>query len=200
MKRFNVTGFMRKLHIYSAMPVLAFMVFFAITGFYLNHPEFESSKVEKSSQTLALPTWSRGLDDWEKNYQRHSLRLLHWLDIEHNIRGVDFNIEWDEFDALLIINLSGPNGSTLVEISTEDQEALVDTRRLSMLATLNNVHRAKHVTGLWRYVSDLSAICMLIFCFTGVWVLIVNKLERKAGVKALSVGSVLFVFVIFLMH
>ena len=188
------------MHIYSAMPVLLLMIFFAVTGLYLNHPEFDAGDVTNQKQTLTLPKQLSALPNWPEYYAQHSLLLLHWLDSEHNIRGVDFDIEWDDFDSLLILNLAGPNGSTVVEVLLEDREVLVDERQLSLLAMLNNVHRAKHVSGLWRLVSDLSAVCMLLFCFSGFWLVIMNKFERRNANIALVFGSSFFVLIILLMH
>ncbi|TMO82985.1 PepSY-associated TM helix domain-containing protein [Pseudoalteromonas spongiae] len=195
-----VSRIMRKIHIFSAMPVLVLMVFFAITGIYLNHPDWKGGDVEKKQQTIALPKSLTDLPDWPTHYASHSLTLLHWLDVEHGVSGVDFEIDWDELDSLVILNLSGPNGSTLIEAFIEEGQAHVDTRRLSLIDMLNNVHRAKHVSGLWRVLSDISAICMVLFSISGFWLVLVNRMERKNANIALLLGSSLFVFIITLMH
>lgn len=201
--QFSVTGvsrLMRKIHIFSAMPVLVLMLFFAITGIYLNHPDWDRTQVERQQQTIRLPENLTRLPDWSTHYASHSLTLLHWLEVEHGLSGVDFEIDWDEMDNLVILNLSGPNGSTLIEAFIDQGHAHVDTRRLSVIDMLNNVHRAKHVSGLWRFVSDLSAICMILFSLSGFWLVLVNRMERKNANIALLVGSSLFVIIISLMH
>lgn len=194
------TGIMRKIHIYSALPVLLLMVFFAVTGILLNHPEFEVGEVDNKVTEIALPNWVSKMNDWPKNYSSHSLFLLQWLDKEHDIRGVDFATEWDEYDELLIVDLSGPNGSTVIEVFFQEQIIAVDHRKLSTFAMLNNLHRAKHVTGFWRTVSDISAVCMLLFCLSGFWLVIVNRLERVPANITMLIGSSIFIFAVFLMH
>lgn len=196
----QVTSFMRKLHIYSALPVLALMLFFSVTGLLLNHPEFEVGEVENEMQEFALPEWAVELPNWPENFSSHSLLVLQWLDKEHGIRGVDFSTEWDEFDELLVLDLSGPNGSTVVEVFVSEQLVAVDKRKLSTVAMLNNLHRAKHVTGFWRALSDLSAICMLLFCLSGFWLVVVNRLERIPANIAMFVGTGVFVLAVYLMH
>lgn len=195
-----VTRFIRKVHIYSAMPVLLFMIFFAVTGIYLNHPDLNDKGVKSTQQSIALPSFEHSLDDWDLGYVSHGLVLLQWLDREHNIRGVDFELEWDDFDKLLIINLSSPNGSTLIEVFVEDNLVEIEHRSLNLLSMLNNVHRAKHVIGMWRFLSDLSAIFMLIFCASGFWLVLSNRLERNSANTSLLLGSSLFFLVIYLMH
>jgi len=196
----QVTGTMRKIHIYSALPVLILMVFFAVTGILLNHPELEVGEVENKRTEILLPRWAIELPDWPQNHSSHSLILLQWLAKEHQIRGVDFAIEWDEYDELLIIDLSGPNGSTVVEVFFEDQLISIDHRQLSTVAMFNNLHRAKHVTGFWRAVSDISAVCMLLFCLSGFWLVVVNRLERIPANISMLMGSSIFIFAVFLMH
>ena len=194
------TRLMRTVHIYSAMPVLLSMIFFAVTGIYLNHPDLNAGGVVSNQQSIALPEWGKSLDNWDENYPSHSLALLQWLDRDHDIRGVDFELEWDDFDKLLIINLSSPKGSTLIEVFVEDNLAEVDHRALSPLSMLNNVHRAKHVTGMWRFLSDLSAVCMLLFCLSGFWLMLSNRLNRTSANTSFLVGSGVFFLAIYLMH
>jgi len=191
---------MRKIHIYSALPVLLLIVFFSITGILLNHPELEVGEVDNQLTEISLPHWALEMPDWPKNYSSHSLVLLQWLDKEHDIRGVDFAIEWDEYDELLILDLAGPNGSTVVEVFIGQQIISIDQRKLSAFAMLNNLHRAKHVNGFWRAVSDISAVCMLLFCLSGFWLVVVNRLERVPANIAMLMGSSIFILAVFLMH
>ncbi len=196
----QITGIMRKIHIYSALPVLLLMVFFSITGIFLNHPELEMGDVENEMQDISLPKWAAELPNWPENFSSHSLLILQWLDKEHDIRGVDFATEWDEYDSVLVLDLSGPNGSTVIEVFVEEQIVSIDRRKLSTLAMLNNLHRAKHISDFWRIVSDLSAVCMLLFCFSGFWLVVVNRLERVPANIAMLAGSGIFILAVYLMH
>lgn len=196
----QVTAIMRKVHIYSALPVLLLMIFFAVTGILLNHPELEMGEVDNKMSEIQLPDWAGEMPKWPQNYGSHSLVLLQWLDKEHDIRGVDFSIEWDDYDQLLIVDLTGPNGSTVIEVFFADNLIAVDNRQLSTIAMLNNLHRAKHVSGFWRAVSDLSAVCMLLFCISGFWLVVVNRLERVPANISMVMGGGIFIFALYLMH
>ena len=191
---------MRVLHIYSAMPVLLLMLFFAITGIYLNHPDWDKTRSHKQQITVPAPSWLSNADNWENNYQQHGLRLLQWLDAQHNIRATKFEIEWDQYDRLLILTLDSPAGNTVIETTIDDALIAIDQRQLSTLAMLNNVHRAKHTTGLWLYLSDASAVAMVLFCLSGFWLVVINRLQRKPAIAWFSGGSALFIFVIYMMH
>ncbi|NRA83350.1 MAG: PepSY-associated TM helix domain-containing protein [Gammaproteobacteria bacterium] len=68
------------------------------------------------------------------------------------------------------MTLDSPAGNTVIEVFVDQKKIHIDQRQLSVLAMLNNIHRAKHTTGLWLYLSDISAVAMMIFCLS-VWVL-----------------------------
>ncbi|MBU2891838.1 PepSY-associated TM helix domain-containing protein [Colwellia sp. D2M02] len=196
----RITSLMRILHIYSAMPVLLLMLFFAITGVFLNHPDWDKTQSKKQKTTVTAPTWLNNAESWDDNFQQQGLRLLQWLDANHDIRATKFSIEWDDYDRLLIIALDSPAGNTVIEVVVDDQAIIIDQRQLSLLAMLNNVHRAKHTNGLWLYLSDLSAVAMVLFCLSGFWLVAINRLQRQPAIAWFSGGSVFFIFVIYLMH
>jgi len=72
--------------------------------------------------------------------------------------------------------------------------------RRSVLAKRNNLHRAKHVRGVWRFVSDGSAICMVIFSASGRWMMVKNRRERQKTSLVLFAGCGVFVAVAFFLH
>ena len=196
----RITSLMRILHIYSAMPVLLLMLFFAITGIFLNHPDWDKTRSSKQKITVTAPLWFANAENWNNNFQQHGLRILQWLDAKHDIRATKFAIEWDDYDRLLIMTLDSPAGNTVIEAVIDDREIVIDQRQLSLLAMLNNVHRAKHTSEFWLYLSDVSAVAMVLFCLSGFWLVFINRLQRKPAIAWFSGGSVLFVFVIYLMH
>jgi hypothetical protein len=196
----RTTGVVRSLHIYSAMPVLLLMIFFAITGLFLNNPAWESTQSKKQTLQLEGPSWLENINDWDENYLQHGLKMLQWLDVNHSVSGTKFEIEWDDYDRLLILTLDSPAGNTVVEVFVTEQKIQVEQREYSLLSMLNNVHRVKHTTGYWSYMSDLSAIAMLIFCLSGFWLAAVNHMQKKPSMYLFTGGSLVFIFVIYLMH
>jgi len=199
---FNISynALVRDIHVFSAMLVLLLMLFFAVSGFFLNHPSLSDSDMVAKSSSINTPQWLGQHTDWPSNYARHGLRLMLWLDSEHNIRGVDYEFEWDDFDQLLIITLQSPGNNTIVEFFSQEQRLEIQQSPFGLLDMLNNIHRAKHTTTLWRYTSDVSAIIMTIFCLSGLWLALINKNSRSASSQWLVVGSSLFLLVLYLMH
>ena len=191
---------MRTVHIYSAMLVLLLMVFFSVTGFFLNHPDYGSTSPGDEISDVVAPDWLMRLDNWPEDYTSHGLAMLVWLDKEQDVRGVHFNFEWDEFDEVLLVTLDSPSVSTAVEFYTQEGQITIERRSLSLLATLNNIHRAKYTSGFWLLVSDVSAIAMLLFCLTGLWLMLANRLERFKGLVWGMAGALVFYLAVQLMH
>ncbi|NRA59537.1 MAG: PepSY-associated TM helix domain-containing protein [Psychrobium sp.] len=190
----------RDIHVFSAMLVMLLMLFFAVSGFFLNHPDLSDSDIATTSTTLESPQWLNQYTDWAANYAHNGLKLMLWLDTAHDIRGVDYEFEWDDFDALLIVTLQSPGSNTIIEYFSQEQRIEIEQSPFGLLDTLNNIHRAKHTTTLWRYTSDFSAIVMIIFCLSGLWLALINKNTRRASSQWFVFGSSLFLLVLYLMH
>jgi hypothetical protein len=197
---FSMNALIRDIHIFSAMLVLLLMLFFAVSGFFLAHPDLSRGDSPTTQLTITSPAWLDNASQWDEKYTQHGLRLLLWLDKNHDVRGVDFEFEWDDMDNLLIVSLQSPGGNTLVEYFASEQRIVVEQSPFSFLDMLNNVHRAKHTSILWKYMSDVSAIVMVLFCLSGLWLALIHKHTRKASSQWLIAGSGAFVLVLYLMH
>ncbi|MCB5161075.1 PepSY-associated TM helix domain-containing protein [Marinomonas algarum] len=189
----------RWLHIYSAAPVLLLMLFFAGTGLLLNHSNWAAGEIKNTDQRLTLPNSLTTLD-WRLDPGITALSMFHWLDQAHQIRGVDFSFEWEEEEQLLLLYLDGPQGNYAIEAYYEEGIAEVYKTQLPFITMLNNLHRNKHVSGLWRWLSDIAAVCMALFCLSGFWLLVVNTLQRQHSLSWVGIGSVITILAMYLMH
>lgn len=198
MKIEEINRWMRWLHIYSAVPVLLSMIFFAVTGFFLNHPDMPLGETRAKQHEEQLPETFADLD-WINNKTYYSLSLLNWLDQSLGIRGVKIEIEWEDDDLLMIV-LEGPNASQSIDVYPEEGLVEIFSQTLSFMQMLNNLHRAKSVSEAWRWFSDLSAIFMLVFCMTGLWLVLANKMQRVSGTSWITLGSVVMVLIVYMMH
>ena len=196
----SINALMRDIHIFSAMLVLLLMLFFAVSGFFLAHPDLSGNDSDAIQQDVTPPSWITQTKQWPERYTQHGLKLMLWLDEQHNIRGVDYEFEWDEFENLLIISLQSPGGNTIVEYFKEENRIAIEQSEFSFLDMLNNVHRAKHTSTLWKYLSDISAIIMVLFCLSGLWLALIHKSTRRTSSQWFIAGSGICVFVIYLMH
>ncbi|RAU18876.1 hypothetical protein DN062_05175 [Nitrincola tibetensis] len=198
-KMLVVNRWVRWLHIYSAVPVLLSMIFFAVTGFFLNHTDWNLGQTKQYEQSFELPENLTQMD-WQDSPSLYALTVLNWLDREHNVRGIKMEFEWDEDEPLLAIVLDSPHGNQSIEVFPDEGVVEVFTLSLPLLVMLNNVHRGKSVSDFWRLLSDLSAIFMLVFCVTGLWLVLINKVQRLTSSAWVTLGSVVFFLSLYLMH
>ncbi len=198
--KLSINAAMRDIHIFSAMLVLMLMLFFSISGFFLAHPDLSRGDSPTLEQEITSPSWLNNINEWDEKYTHHGLKLMLWLDEQYDVRGVDYEFEWDDMDNLLIINLQSPGGNTLVEYFSHEQRIVVSQSPFSFLDMLNNVHRAKHTSILWKYMSDASAIIMALFCLSGLWLALIHKNTRRLSSQWFMAGSGAFVLVLYLMH
>jgi len=194
----SVNRWVRWLHIYSAVPVLISMIFFAVTGFFLNHPDWPMGQTKTQEMSLTLPGEIASID-WQESPSLFTLGVLQWLDREQGIRGVKMEIEWED-DELLIITLEGPHTNQTVEVIPDEGVVEVFALTLPLMGMLNNLHRGKQVSDTWRLFSDLSAVFMLVFCLTGLWLVCVNRMQRVTSSAWISIGGAVFFVIVYLMH
>lgn len=195
----SVTRWMRWLHIYTAAPVLALMLLFAVTGLLLNHNDWSLGTTEQHQHEFELPQELLE-QNWGEGSTETALSLLLWLEKNHGIRGVDIEIEWEPEEELVIVTLEGPHGAYSVEAYPSEGIVEVFQRQLPVLEMLNNLHRGKHVTGLWRLLTDISAIFMVLFCLSGFWLVLINRAQRVPASGWISLGLALMAMAIYLMH
>lgn len=173
------------------------MILFSLTGLLLNHQLWVLGEVKNTQFVRQIPP--RLIENWEMEAENIALPILVWMDQQHDIRGVSIEYEWDDIDQLLLINLDGPNGAHSIEISPEEGSATVFSRELPMLEMLNNLHRGKHVSPVWRLIIDASAVFMLLFSITGLWLTVINRNFRAGAITCVVAGLVTSSITIYLM-
>lgn len=180
----------RSLHAWlSAFAFLALM-FFSLTGLFLNHPEwFESNtaseevSLQLSSDQLAQAQALENPADW----------LLQTVRAETGVVGRFKSAEL--FDDEVMIRLASPSGSTDISVLLESGEIAITTEQATTVSLLNDLHRGKEVGELWRWLIDISAVIILLLSVAG-YVLFFSLKTRKATSLWLTASSLLIIIVI----
>ncbi len=129
MKSSALARWMRWLHTYSAMLVLLLLLFFAITGITLNHPEISSSLGKTSQQLqLELPEQLPDLLNLPEDQQQAAMALyVDWLKQEYQLQG-GYNLNFSPEDELLEIDFKRPAGYAAVVIDLAERTARIRCR------------------------------------------------------------------------
>ncbi len=196
--------FLRLLHIYVSMAVVIALMFYALTGITLNHPEWHSSWGEqRQEQAFELPEQLKALAFDEEKLQRAQTasQIADWLRDSQHIEGAVFNFDVDLNEQLLELDFKRPAGFTNVEIDLSQGTGLLSVEFNGWLALLNDLHKGRYVGASWRWFSDLVAIACLLFAISGFYLLWRQNSRRWHGVATAFVGVVaLFLAYAFALH
>jgi hypothetical protein len=179
----------RLLHVYVSMALLTLMVFFAVTGITLNHPEwFANKQAEIKELVVELP--EQLLDESQQG------QLLVYLHQKPWFSGKRLTVERDEYE--LFISDKGPGVHFSITVDLETGEAFVEQTNYGMWAKLNDLHKGRNSGGLWSFIIDLSAFLMIVFSITGLLLALAQR--RINRTLSLSLVTTLAVFLCYLFY
>jgi hypothetical protein len=147
----------------SAFAFLA-LIFFALTGIFLNHPEwFEGASHPKP--TVRSLTLSADELAAAKRAADPARALAEAVGGKLRLRGAFQSGEVVDDEAM--IRLEGVTGSSDLSVDLESGRAEVTIERASLVSTLNDLHRGKNAGGAWRLTIDLAGGLILVMSLIG---------------------------------
>lgn len=175
----------------SAFAFLA-LIFFAVTGLLLNHPEWFKSGDEASTETTLTVTAAdlaraRAAPDPART-------LADAVAKQEKLLGAYQSGE--VIDGLALIRLEGVTGASDVEVDMETGKAAVTLQRADAVTTLNDLHRGKNAGAAWKLVIDAAAVVILALSLIG-YVLFFSlrfRLRTSLILTGVSLGGLLAVF------
>jgi hypothetical protein len=168
----------RTLHIMLSMVGLALIVFFAATGFLLNHEEwFGLGERQTRSAKTEIPT--------ELLVEPDKLGIVEHLRAHNQVSGAvtAFNVE----DDLLTITFKGPGRQCDVTLQRETGEVSLEFQWRGTLGRITELHRGVDAGPAWRLVVDATAVLLVFTAITG---LILWSLVPKWRAYGLAGGAV----------
>lgn len=186
----------RLVHSYSAMAVLLSMFFFTVTGLMLNHRDWLPNKDAETITTLALPTEYFNSDAAIRSPITEAKKLRAWLEHKADFSGNQVSYEWDSDDQILMIDVKRPGGYSVAEIDLSERNILIEDHDYGALSTLNDLHMGRYSGAFWSFFIDISALAMLLFSLTGLW-LVLPKTKRRKKLIAASIGGAVIMFIFF---
>ncbi len=185
---------MRLVHIYSSMLVLVLLLFFAVTGMTLNHPEWQSAIGASSSrQQLQLPDELKSLqwneDELEQAGQAN--KIAGWLREHHQVQGAVFNFSYDPDEQLLELDFKRPAGYSTVVIELAAGQVELSTEYAGTLALLNDLHKGRYAGSSWKWLIDITAVACVLFGLTGFYLLWRQPSRRRSGINTAVFGVIL---------
>ena len=170
----NLVNWSRTIHIYLSICLLVILVFFSITGITLNHVEFYTADPDVTEKVVnPLPAFP--LDD--QGQVANSPELADFLDNEFDVELDQATLTQD--GDFLFVDYRTPGATVSIEIDQVLQEAIGETTDYGFVAMINDLHKARDTTILWKWLLDISSVLLVLFSLAGFVLLLPNKFRFK---------------------
>ncbi len=182
-KKVTVT-WARWLHIYLSMVSFAILLFFAVTGLTVNHPEWFASQ-QKTAQYKG-----RVAMDWVRpasGKDVDKLQIVEKLRRQHGIRSElsDFRVD----DTQLSVSFKGPGYTADTFIDRDTGKYEVTETRMGWGAVINDLHKGRDAGNWWKGLIDASAVLMTFVSLTGLALIFFLARRRVSGLVCAFVGA-----------
>jgi hypothetical protein len=173
----------RMVHVYSTLFGLALVLFFAVTGFMLNHEDwFDLSEPRTRTETGALPT--DVLQPVDK------LAVAERLRKDFAASGEVDTFEEEEDDSRRVrVVFKGPGRRVEALVQVEDGKTTVSYESRGLVGLLTDLHRGKSTGRAWGLVIDGVCVLLLVISATGLVLWSSLRSRGKFGALVFLVGA-----------
>ena len=176
----------RWLHIYLSMISFAVVLFFAVTGLTLNHPDFFAGELKSSNEKGKLDSaWVNNKDTTKID----KLEIVEYLRKTHGIKAAlaEFRID----DNQCSLSFKGPGYAADAFIDRTNGTYEVALMRAGVIGVLNDLHKGRDSGSAWSVLIDVSAILMTLVSLTGIILILYIKRKRVSGLVIAAIGLLL---------
>jgi hypothetical protein len=170
----------RTLHLYLSLLAFLTLLFFAVTGLTLNHPEwFGEGTPRKLSGTLPHAPYLDGdRPDWLRLAEDLRALGLRGQVADHGASG---ELTWLSFRA--------PGYAANAEVDPKTGAYRLVVTDHGLVAVLNDLHKGRDTPGSWKAFLDISALFLALVSLTGLLLGVILPRTRKAALLALALGA-----------
>ena len=166
------------------------LIFFAVTGLILNHPEWIEARGDLPSKTATVQIAPADLAA-AKAAKDPSRALAE--EVGRHIPLIGAYQSGEVIDEEAMIRLEGPKGSSDIAVDLAGGKAEVTTTRARLIDTLNELHRGKNASAAWKAVIDISAILILALSIIGYVLFFSLRFRLKTSLILTAVSLVAMV-------
>ncbi|TWT64745.1 PepSY-associated TM helix domain-containing protein [Allorhodopirellula solitaria] len=177
-------------HWISSAISLVGMMLFAITGITLNHASQISAKPDVQTQSAELPPDLQELLQIEQHEDKAALpvELADWLGERFQKPIGQRQAEWSEYEVYL--SMPGPGSDAWLAIDRETGFVEFEQTQRGWISYFNDLHKGRNTGPAWKWVLDLFAIATLVFCLTGLLLLIEHARRRSLTWPLVGLGLI----------
>ena len=184
--RLRVNSALRWLHIYISMFSLLLILFFALTGITLNHPEWNFGPAARHQEIKGtMPA------NWKTGANVNWLVVVEHLRARNGVRGRADEPRLESGEGSISFVAPGYTADCFINEKTGAYELTVDTS--GPLALMNDLHRGQDAGPIWARAIDVSGIFLTLVSLTGIGLLLYLKKVRRSAIIIIVVGAIVAV-------
>ena len=177
----------RWVHLYLSVGSFTIILFFAVTGFTLNHAEwFEQNPRLTKLTGMISPLW---IPLGDTNHIKKQ-EIIEYLQGKGNLVGHLRDFRADETS--ISIAFAGPAYSADVRIDRKTGHYTALETRFGLISKMNDLHKGRDTGSNWHLVIDLAAVFISLISISGILMLFFMGKKRLGGLVFIFIGSVLF--------
>ena len=191
-------------HWVSSAFALAAMIFFAATGITLNHAGTLGAKPRVREVRAVLPDTLRPLvaaapDDEAESKRELPRELRRWLARNLEADPGSRAVEWSEDE--IYVDLPRPGGDAWLTIDRASGEIRQEITTRGLVSFFNDLHKGRHTGPVWSFFIDFFSVVSVVFCLTGLALLVVHARRRPMTWPVVIAGVLLpVVLILFFLH
>jgi hypothetical protein len=164
------------------MASMVAVLFFAITGVTLNHPDWLATESTRDFTGKLPATWksAQGVD-W--------LVVAEYLRSTHGVHGTVSERSAEGTEGSLTFKAPGYAADCFIDMASGSYRLTVSYQ--GVVGVLNDLHRGRDAGGTWAWLIDASGIFLTFLSATGLGLLWYLKKVRLSGIVTLLAGGVL---------
>ena len=192
--RRSLASWSRWLHIYLSMFGAVAILFFSVTGFTLNHPDwFFSEQTRRITNQLDIALLNQNRlppQDWDEvdySHQVAKLDVAEFLRAEHHLTGIvsDFLAFQDQCE----VTFEGPGYAATAHIDRATGRYDLDISANDLVTMMNDLHKGRHTGFVWSLCIDATAIVGTLVGVSGFLLIFFLRLRRFWGIATAIAGS-----------
>ncbi len=178
----------RWLHIYLSMVSFGIVLFFAVTGLTLNHPDWFAGSVKTRQSRGPV---DHALLQPSGATQPDTSGLIQNLRTREHLHGTVAAEDLRVDDSEISFSYKAPGYAADVIIDRPHETYSVTEVRNGIVAVLNDLHKGRDSGKAWGWVIDISAVLLTLVSLTGLIILWFIYKRRTSGLLIGAVGAAL---------
>lgn len=175
----------RWLHIYMSTALFGLLIFFCVTGIFLNHLDWFESIGQHETIEDNVPVQLS--TDIAANKSGAIFELTKFIEEKYGWNNPNkVSLDQDLGEANLDYKL--PAGYVFITLFFDEQKIEIEKQEGTVIAILNDLHKGRNTGGFWSLLIDFFAVLTIVFSISGVAILLQQAKWRKTGLWLVLIG------------